>query len=100
MDETGRALGALQLTIVEPTGMLVPRAEFTLQHFPGPSQPSDATYYEVTYSPELLTGEENAGIGDLLPGTYRLALTYNGHVHERWVEVESGKLTQVLMIVN
>ena len=99
-DERGRALGALQLTIVESTGLLVPRAEFTLQYFPGPSQPPAATYYEICYSPELLHGEENAGIGDLPPGTYRLALTYNGHVYERWVEVESGRLTQVVLVVD
>ena len=99
-DETGRLLGALQLSVVDSTGQFVNRAEYTLEHFPDGTQPSDAIQYEVTYAAELLHGEENAGISDLVPGIYRLALTYNGHIHERWVEVESGRLTQVVIVVN
>jgi hypothetical protein len=99
-DEMGHPLGAMQISIVVSTGQPVSRASFTLEHFSAPSLPSDAIFYEVTYSPELLNGEENAGIGDLPPGTYRLALTYNGHIYERRVEVESGRLTQVVIVVN
>lgn len=98
-DESGRPLGALQLSILGPDGQLVRRAEFTLAHFPDPTWPSDGIYFEVTYSRELLHGEENAGISDLPPGTYRLALTYNGHLYERWIEVESGRLTQAVIVV-
>jgi hypothetical protein len=98
-DEAGRPLGAFGLSIVDPAGQLVRHAEFTLAHFPGTSQPADAIYYGVTYSPQLLRGEENVGMGDLPSGTYRLALTYNGHLYERWVEVESGKLTQAVILV-
>jgi hypothetical protein len=99
-DETGRLLGALQLSVVDSTGQFVNRAEYTLEHYLDRTQPSDAIQYEVTYAAELLHGEENAGTSDLLPGTYRLALTYNGHIYERWVEVESGRLTQVVIVVN
>ena len=41
----------------------------------------------------------NAAMGDLLPGRYRLVLQYNGQHLERFVEVESGKLTQVVLVV-
>lgn len=98
-DESGRPLGALQLSILDSLGQLVRRAEFTLAHFTDPTQAPDIVYYEVTYSPKFLNGGENAGINDLPPGTYRLALTHNGHIYERWVEVESGRLTQVVFVV-
>jgi hypothetical protein len=47
----------------------------------------------------MLTGEENAVFGELPAGDYRVAVKANGKVYERWVEVESGKLTQVVFIV-
>jgi hypothetical protein len=48
----------------------------------------------------MLNGaEENAAMGDLVPGKYRLVLQYNGQHLERWVEVESGKLTQAVLVV-
>jgi hypothetical protein len=53
----------------------------------------------VTYSADMLKGEESAGFGDLPVGKYRLVLQYNGQHLERWVEVESGKLTQVAFVV-
>jgi hypothetical protein len=42
---------------------------------------------------------ENAALGGLMPGRYRIALLYSGTIYERWIEVESGKLTQVVFIV-
>lgn len=99
LDEAGHPLGALQLSIVDSTGQLVNRAEYTLEPVSGHSQPSNGIFYGITYSSELLYSGENAGLNDLSPGTYRLALLYNGHIYERRVEVESGKLTQVIIIV-
>jgi hypothetical protein len=99
LDESGRPLGALQLSIVDGTGQLVSRAEYTLEHVSSQPQPTDGIYYGITYSPVLLYSPENAGLNDLSPGTYRLALSYKGHIYERRVEVESGKLTQVIIVV-
>ena len=99
-DENGQPMGAIQLSIVDPVHLPVPQAEFTLQHFPGPDQPSDVTYYGSTYTSSMLKNMENSGMSDVLPGLYRIALTQNGHVYERWVEVESGRLTQVVIVVN
>jgi 2-keto-3-deoxy-galactonokinase len=56
-------------------------------------------YYASSYSPDLLTGEENAVLGELNPGDYRIVVEMNGQIHERWVEVESGRLTQVVFVV-
>lgn len=99
-EKSGRPLGAIQLSIVDPVHLPVNHAEFTLQHFPNRNQPSDATYYGSTYSSNMLKDAENAGMNDLPSGLYRIALTHNGHVYERWVEVESGKLTQVVIVVS
>jgi hypothetical protein len=48
----------------------------------------------------MMTGDENAALGDLPAGDYRIALEHNGRLYERWVEVKSGKLTQVVIVVN
>jgi hypothetical protein len=98
-DKNGQPFGALQLTAADRQGQLVKRAEFTIQNFEDQSRPSGIIYYGVTYSADMLKGEESAGFGDLPVGKYRLVLQYNGQHLERWVEVESGKLTQVAFVV-
>jgi hypothetical protein len=47
----------------------------------------------------MLSGEENAVVGELRAGKYRIAIERNGQVYERWAEVESGKLTQAVIVV-
>jgi hypothetical protein len=90
--------GALALTL-DNDGRVVPQTAITLQRYSASGQPVE-TYYFDTYHPSLEFGEENAGIGDLPAGMYRVTLIYNGHLYERWVEVQSGKLTQVVIVVN
>jgi hypothetical protein len=61
---------------------------------------SDAqTYFIETYDAEMRPLGENAALGGLKPGRYRIALVYGGQVYERWVEVELGRLTQVAFVV-
>lgn len=98
-DANGQLLGVLQIAAVISTGQLVRHAEFTIQPY-DQNQPSGIVEYGVTYSGDMLKGaEENAAMGDLPPGRYRLVLQYNGQHLERFVEVESGKLTQVVFTV-
>ena len=97
-EESGQPLGVLQISALNQEGQLVKRAEFTLQYFDKQNQSSSNIYYGVTYSADMLKSEENAAIGDLPAGKYRLVLQYNGQHFERWVEVESGKLTQVVFV--
>lgn len=47
----------------------------------------------------MLNGEESAVLGELAVGHYRIAVEMNGQILERWVEVESGKLTQVVFVI-
>jgi hypothetical protein len=99
IDETGAPLGTLQLSVLDPASDLVKRAKFNLEHHADRNQPAGLVYYEVTYDKKMLKDEENAGVGDLPPGWYRILLLYNGNTYERWVEVQSGQLTQAVITV-
>lgn len=91
--------GVLMLTVVEEGGDLVEHANFTVGYYSDASQPPNKIYYATAYSPDLLKGAENVALGELDAGHYRLAVEMNGQILERWVEVESGKLTQVVFVV-
>lgn len=95
----GSPFGTLRMTIVDGDRHLVKYAEYTIKYYPDRSKAPVKSYYGITYSPDMLTGEENAVLGDLPPGSYRIAVERNGTVYERWVEVESGRLTQVVFAV-
>ena len=98
-DENGAPLGAIQIAIQNQEGQLVPFAEVTLQKSVDQNQPGGNILYSVTYEKSMLLGEENLALGDLPAGRYRIAMQYNGQLRERWVEVQSGKLTQVVFLV-
>jgi hypothetical protein len=74
-------------------------AEMTLGRALESSDLTGMPYYLNTYVNDMAVGEENAAMSDLPPGRYRIALEFNGYLYERWVEVQSGKLTQVVIIV-
>jgi len=98
-DGTGAPMGALQLAAVDEEGKLVKAAKFNLEHHTDQNSSADLVFYETTYAGKMLTHEENAGVSDLTPGWYRILLLYNGNTYRRWVEVKSGKLTQVVITV-
>jgi murein DD-endopeptidase MepM/ murein hydrolase activator NlpD len=93
----GQDLGTIALTVQNNNGEYQ-QARITLQRYTAVDQ-LVATYYVDTYHPSLTLGDENAGMGDLPSGRYRLTILLNGRLYERWVEVESGKLTQVVIVV-
>ena len=97
-DGRGKLLGTLMISIVDQ-GFEFQYAEFTIDYHPDRNQPRVKSYYVTTYTRDMMTGDENAALGDLPSGDYRIALKYNGQLYERWVEVESGKLTQVVIAV-
>ena len=98
-DAGGNLLGAMMISVMDENRSLLKYAKFTIRYDPSRSGRPVRSYYGETYPSDLLTGEENAGLGDLLPGQYRIAIERNGKVYERWVEVESDKLTQVAFVV-
>ncbi len=97
-DENGRPFGALAVSIMDQESRFR-FAEFTIKYYLDRSQSHVKSYYAVTYSPDMANGDENAALSDLPAGSYRIALKLNGQLYERWVEVESGKLTETVFIV-
>ena len=98
-DINGKPFGTLTISVVDQGGKLVKYAEFTLRYYLNPSQKQVKSYYGITYSADMMNGDENAVQGELPAGHYRIAIERNGKVYERWVEVESGRLTQVVFVV-
>jgi hypothetical protein len=109
-DANGRPFGTLMISVMDQDRNLIKYAEFTIQYHLEKSEPPAKSYYGITYSADMLNGDtrstpqsgsvdENAALGELSAGHYRIAVNANGKVNERWVEVESGKLTQVVFIV-
>jgi hypothetical protein len=98
-DANGESFGTLTISVVDEDGKLVKYAEYTIRPSSEQSPKKKKSYYGITYSADMLNGEENAVLGELPAGRYRIAIERNGKVYERWVEVESGKLTQVVFVV-
>jgi murein DD-endopeptidase MepM/ murein hydrolase activator NlpD len=97
-DTDGNPFGTLMVSVVDAGGNLMKAAKFTVGYYPDPSQSPATVFYGTTYSPDLLSGDENAVWGELSAGRYRIAVEMNGQIYERWVEVKSGKLTQVVFV--
>ena len=97
--ETGQPFAVLMISVVDDKDNLVEEANFTIGYYPDPSQAPNKIYYAVPYAPDMLAGEENAVLSELAAGRYRIAVEMNGQILERWVEVESGRLTQVVFVV-
>lgn len=98
-DTDERPSGALQISVQDQNGGLIEYAEFTIRYYRDKSKKLVGSYYGTTYSADMLNGQENIALGELPAGQYRIAIERNGKVYERWVEVESGKLTQVVFVV-
>ena len=96
-DENGHAFGALMISVVDQAEHFL-FAEITVQYYLDRSQPNVKAYYIETYSNDMALGNENAALSDLSAGSYRITLKMNGQLYERWVEVESGKLTEVVFV--
>jgi len=98
-DVSGGVFGTMMIAVVDEDHHLVKYAEFTIRYSSDQSQKEVKSYYGTTYSADMLKGDENAVLGELPAGHYRIAIERNGKVYERWVEVESGMLTQVIFVV-
>jgi murein DD-endopeptidase MepM/ murein hydrolase activator NlpD len=98
-DANGGFFGTFMISVVDAEGKLVEHAKFTLGYYSEPSQSPIKIYYAAPYSPDMLNGEESVALGGLVAGQYRIAVEMNGQILERWVEVQSGKLTQVVFVV-
>jgi hypothetical protein len=100
LDEQDQPFGALEIAARNHDGTLAKGIEFTLQYLYDANRGSTNIYYGVSYSADMLNGDENAAFGDLPAGKYRMVLQYNGQRFERRVQVESGRLTQVVFVAS
>jgi hypothetical protein len=98
-EANGDPFGTLEISVVDQNHDLIKYAEFTIRYHPEKSGPPAKSYYGTTYAPDMLNGGESAVLGELPSGHYRIAVNANGKMYERWVEVKSGKLTQVVFVV-
>jgi len=94
----GKPFGTLTISVVDGGRKLVKYAEYTIRSSPNQSG-EVKSYYGITYPSDMLNGDENAVQGELPAGRYRIAIERNGKVYQRWVEVESGRLMQVVFVV-
>jgi len=90
--------GVIMITVLDEESQYR-YAQLTLEHMPTAADARAKTYYLDTYVNAMAKGDENAALGGLLAGRYRIALELNGQLIERWVEVQSGKLTQTVIVV-
>jgi hypothetical protein len=96
-DDTGVRYGVVMISVVDGKSQHQ-YAEMTLERLPADLDKGKIFYLD-TYVNDMAKGEENAAMGGLRAGRYRIALKVDGVLYERWVEVQSGKLTQVVIIV-
>ena len=97
-DKRNLQFGTLMLSIIDAASQYQ-YAELTIARYPNAFEKPEKTFYLDTYVKELANGDENAAISGLQAGRYRIALKLNGQLYERWVEVQSGKLTQTVIVV-
>ena len=83
--------GVLSISVVNAQGEYR-NADITIQS-------EGRSYFVNTYEKKFPFAEENAALGELTPGRYRITFYSAGLFYERWVEVQAGKLTQVLFVV-
>lgn len=62
-------------------------------------QTEGKNHFIGTYPADFLPTEENAALGGLTAGRYRITLMVDGKIYERWVVVDSGKLTVIFMAI-
>lgn len=83
--------GALAISVMNAQGEYQ-RAELAIQT-------EGKNYFIGTYHADFLLTEENAALGGLRAGRYRITLIHDGKVYERWAVVEPGKLTRVFIVI-
>jgi murein DD-endopeptidase MepM/ murein hydrolase activator NlpD len=104
--EDGNSLGVIAGQLLDAQGNPTYTNGINLQYFLDPNGPQSAAYPVETYAPEKHpvhgddTWNENFAFGDLPAGRYRISLMWGGKLYERWLEVQPGKVTLVVLKLN
>jgi murein DD-endopeptidase MepM/ murein hydrolase activator NlpD len=102
-DENGQSYGVLAGKLDNAQGDPI---YFTVkaEYYPDINGSPDRIYFIETYATDMDpiqrndNYQENFVLMDLPPGNYRIALSASGKWTERWVEVESGKMSFVTIV--
>jgi len=101
--ENGQQYGALAGKLENPQGGPI-YATLKAEYYPEVNGSPSSTFYIETYATDIEhignndTYQENFVLTDLQPGWYRIALNASGKWTERWVEIESGKLSFITIV--
>lgn len=100
-DENGQALGALAGRISDSQGKIQNIRNIVLERLDSSGQAVVGRTYMRTYGGESLWGRspwgESFGMGDMIPGTYKISYLLNGY-QSRLIEVQAGKITLIEII--
>jgi murein DD-endopeptidase MepM/ murein hydrolase activator NlpD len=86
--------GVLSIRFVNAAGQFV-ATQPNIQYFPDPSGLPAQAWQPELYAPGMPPAWENALLGDLPAGRYRITYLWGGVLYERWIEIQPGKLTLV-----
>ncbi len=94
--------GSLALRAEDSAGELI-FPSYNVQYFQDQDQQAERSYQVDSYDPGMVfpgdPWHENAAIGDLPAGRYRVTFVWAGVLHERWIEIQPGMLTRVVFQV-
>ena len=90
--------GALSITLKLDNEQNIERPLVVSYYTDENTEPS-YIYYISSYPKEFEHNTEDAALGSLPSGRYRIAFNDTTGLRERWVDVETGKLTEVTFIV-
>jgi murein DD-endopeptidase MepM/ murein hydrolase activator NlpD len=102
-DENGQQYGALAGKLTNAQGNPI-HATIKVEYYADINGSPDKPFYLETYATDIEPigsndqYHENFVLTDLPPGHYRIALSASGKWTERWVEVETGKLSFVSIV--
>ena len=92
--------GTLALLATDKAGEII-FPSFNVQYYPDRNKPATAAYQVDAYALETVNTRdpwnEIAAIGDQPAGWYRVTFLWAGVLYERWVEIQPGKLTRVML---
>lgn len=94
--------GALAIAATDNRGKII-FPSFNVQYYPNRDQPAAKAFEVDCYAPETINPRdpwsETAALGDQPAGWYRITFLWAGIWHETWIEIQSGKLTRLALMV-